>query len=578
MPPSGRRRFFGPSDTGGSTSSTAGGTQKGGETVERTERDRERLAIVEEYANRVLEVGRDRWSGEDTPLLADGVHVDTHDPVTWQYDDREWIVHNLASQQNLFRVLTGLSNLTDESTYERAAKDAIAYHFDRLVDESGLLRWGGHQFVDLRTLEPVGEFDADTHEFKTHFPYYDLFWEVDEAATARFLRGVWNAHVLDWSRLDMNRHGDYGQTIESDDPWDRPWDDPAPFYEGRGLSFINIGTDLIWAAGTLAELADEEDAWTWGCRLVEMYVKARHPDTGLGTYQYTKPRQREAPPAEGSLAKYTSSKHGDRAENQFGDQFGDVAREGWVLWGNRVKTIYVSNALVQLELAERLGAAGTELREWTANGLAALAEHAYDPEENVFRPMWADGTDLTGKTYDRTGYYGEKGTPWKPLDADVEFLFSYARGYRLTGRETLWKTARRIADGLGIGDIGTPSGEEVALEPDAPGASPEEVFALVELHRAAPHPDYVDRARQVVDRMIEQRYHHGFFLPSERHVYARFDAIEPLAIVTLDATLRGEPEQVPAYMAGSGNIHGWYDGHGRAYDRDVIWSVTRDER
>jgi pectate lyase len=87
----------------------------------------------------------------------------------------------------------------------------------------------------------------------------------------------------------------------------------------------------------------------------------------------------------------------------------------------------------------------------------------------------------------------------------------------------------------------------------------------------------VERARRVADRMVEQRYHHGFFLPSEDRVYAQFDAVEPLAIAALDATLRGEPEQVPAYLNGSGNLHGHYNGHGRSYDSDVIWSVTRDE-
>lgn len=82
----------------------------------------------------------------------------------------------MASQQNLFRAFTGLSNLTGESKYGDAARASVDYHFEHLVDESGLLRWGGHQFVDLATLEPVGHFDADTHEFKSHFPYYDLLW------------------------------------------------------------------------------------------------------------------------------------------------------------------------------------------------------------------------------------------------------------------------------------------------------------------------------------------------------------------------------------------------------------------
>lgn len=565
------RRAFAPEDTADGGTGTTDDAPIG-----RTERDRERLAVVVEYMDRVLDVGRDRWSGEATPLLADGVHVDTHDPVTWQYDGTEWIVHNLAGQQTLFRALDGLSSLTGDPEYRQAATDAIGYHFDHLVDETGLLRWGGHQFVDLRSLDPVGEFDADTHELKTHFPYYELLWAVDEQATARFVRAFWNAHVLDWSTLDMNRHGDYGQQLGLEHPWAHPWDDPEPFFAGDGLTFINTGTDLIWAAGTLAELGDEPGAWTWGRRLAEMYVRARHPETGLGAYQYSKPRRREAPPTEGSLAEYTSSRYGDRAENQFGHRFGDVAREGWVVWGGRVKTIHVHNALLQLTLAEKLGDAGTPLLEWTADGLAALAEHGYIDTENAFRPMWADGTDLTGKTYTRTGYYGEHGTAWEPVPADEAFLLSYARGYRLTGRQELRETVRGIVEGLGLGVLGETPDDPVSIAMDAPGDTPHEIFAWLELHRRHPRPEYLERARRVADRMIEQRYHHGFFLPSEEHVHARFDAVEPLAIIALDATLRGEPERVPEHVNGSGKLHGRYDGHGRSWDHEVIWSVTRE--
>lgn len=573
------RRSVATSDAAGGERSTdgapTGGTPTHGtaDAPGRDERDRERLSVVEAYANRVLETGRDRWSGEGTPLLTDGVHVDTHDPVIWKYDGDEFVVSNLASQQNLFRVLKGLSNLTGDASYEDAARAAIAYHFDHLVDESGLLRWGGHQFVDLATLEPVGRFDSDVHEFKSHFPFYELLWDVDPDATRRFLRSVWNAHVLDWATLDMNRHGEYGQAMG--EPWDATFDDPEPFFVGDGLSFVNVGSDLIHAAGTLHALGDEPEAWTWGTRLAEMYVRARHPDTGLGAYQYTKPRRRDEPPAEGPLP--TTSNYGDRAENQFGGQFGDVAREGWALWGGKVHTISVQNGFMQLALAEKLGDDGEQIRRWTVDGLEALAEHAYDSDENAFRPMWADGTDLTEKAYDRTGYYGEKGRAWELLDAGEEFLLTYARAHRLSGRASTWETVRQMADGLGIGDVGATPDDAPSLDPDAPGDSPAEVFALLELYRTAGSPVFLQRARDVADRMIEQRYHHGFFLPSEDHVNARFDAIEPLALLALEATLRGEPDLVPTYVGGSGYVHGEFDGYGRTRDTSVIWPVTRDD-
>ncbi len=538
-----------------------------------TDADEHRLDAVRTFADRVLDVGRDRWSGEETPLFVDGVTVDGHEPVVWRYDDEEFIVSNLASQQQFMRTLRGLSALTGEDRYESAARAAVRYHFDELVDETGLLRWGGHQFVDLATLEPVGHFDADTHEFKCHFPDYDLCWQVDPDATRRMLRAVWNAHVLDWEVLDMNRHGAYGQELPLDTPWEHPWTDPDAFFAGRGLSFINIGADLVLAAGQLARLDDDDAAWTWGRRLAHMYERARHPNTGLGAYQYSKPERREPLPDEEPMPTY--SRYGDRAENQFGEQFGDVAREGWVCWGRRLKTTYVQAGTTWLWIGSQLGDAGEQLLEETAGALAALYEHAYDANRHAFRPMWADGTDLTGKTFAKTGYYGEAGTAWHPYPADAGFLRAFVLGYEQTTDRRLWHAARAIATNEGIGSLAAdPQGEhDVRTATDS--ADPDELAALLALYRVTGDPACLDRARSVGDTIVAERFHDGFFLPSPDHVHARFDAIEPLVLLALDATLRGRPEAVPAYLPASPAIHGRFDGHGRTYDRRVIWSSTR---
>lgn len=537
-----------------------------------TDADRARLDAVRTFADRVLAVGRDRWSGEDTPLFVDGVTVDGHEPVRWQYDGESFILSNLASQQQLMRTLRGLTALTDDDRYVSAARAAVKYHFDELTDETGLLRWGGHQFIDLATLEPIGHFDADTHEFKCHFPDYELCWQVDPDATRRMLRAVWNAHVLDWRVLDMNRHGAYGEEYPLDDPWNHPWDDPEAFFEGRGLSFVNIGADLVCAAGHLAHLDDDEAAWTWGRRLAHMYERARHPETGLGAYQYSKPERREPLPDEDPIPTY--SRYGDRAENQFGEQFGDVAREGWVCWGRRYDTIYVQAATTWLMVASRLGEAGEQVVTETAEALAALAEHAYDADRHAFRPMWADGTDLTGKTYDKTGYYGEAGTEWTPYPADARFLRSFAMGYERTGDDRLWSAVRELAANEGIGTIEADPRGDHDIDAAGGSADADELAALLALYRITEDAGFLDRARSVGDAIVAERFHDGFFLPSPHHVNARFDAVEPLVLLALDATLRGNPDAVPTYLPSTPSLHGRFDGHGRTYDRDVIWSET----
>jgi pectate lyase len=538
---------------------------------ERSARDDRRLEAVITFADNVLEKGRDVYGAQHTPLFVDGIHVDTGAPVRWRFEGHAWIVSNMANQQNLFRTFAGLSRVTGDTRYEDAAKEAIAHMFAHQRSDCGLLYWGGHQFVDLETNTNVGKFDANCHEFKNNFPFYELMWEVDPEKTTEFLRAFWNAHVTDWSVLDMNRHGAYGRKMGR--LWNNTFDAPAPFFESDGLTFINAGNDLIYAGGMLYHLAGEEGALTWALRLAAQYVRARHPETKLGVYQYSQPRRRQEPPADESDPRFTYSTYGDRAQRQFGPEFGEIALEGNLLRGHR--GIYTNNAIVQLSLAERLGDRGAQLLEWTREGMRAYAEHAHDAETNMLKPMWADGTDLTGYVMPRFGYFGSKGTVIEPTKAGTDMLFSYAMGYRLTGDRVLWETARGIARDHGLGDLGETPGEEVAVNLETGNSDPVAVFALVELYRRTGYAGYIELARRIGDNIIETRFHKGFFLPSARHVHAQFDTLEPLALVTLEAALRGKADAVPAYNGGSGYIHGRFEGMGRTRDAQAIWSVTR---
>jgi pectate lyase len=208
---------------------------------ERTEADEVRLRSVVIFADNVLARGRDQWSGRDTPLFADGIDPRTGEPAVWRFKGREYVISNLASQQNLLRTLDALTAATGDVRYRDAAEATVRYHFEHLVSDCGLLHWGGHRFIDLKTLESFGGMDVGQHELKNHHPYYELMWRLNEAKTARLLRAIWNAHILDWGRLDMNRHGSYGRDLGP--LWRHGFEDPEPFFDGQGLTFVNCGTD-----------------------------------------------------------------------------------------------------------------------------------------------------------------------------------------------------------------------------------------------------------------------------------------------------------------------------------------------
>ena len=102
------------------------------------------------------------------------------------------------------------------------------------------------------------------------------------------------------------------------------------------------------------------------------------------------------------------------------------------------------------------------------------------------------------------------------------------------------------------------------------------LLGLLEILRVSKNDAYLGLARRVGDNIVATRLHKGFFLPSRRHVNACFDTLEPLALLSLEALLRGTPDAVPAYPGGRGYIHGPHDGMGGTYDGKAIWSRTRE--
>ncbi len=97
---------------------------------------------MREFADNVLKYGRDTYS-KPTPFFVDGLNIHTHEPVKWISPEGEkWVLSNLASQQNLFRTLDGLSTITGDPKYKQAAMEAIEYAFENLRSTNGLLYWG----------------------------------------------------------------------------------------------------------------------------------------------------------------------------------------------------------------------------------------------------------------------------------------------------------------------------------------------------------------------------------------------------------------------------------------------------
>jgi pectate lyase len=393
-------------------------------------------------------------------------------------------------------------------------------------------------------------------------------WEVDPKATATFVAAHWNAQVQDWGMLDLRRHAAYGQP--KGEAWASSFASPPPFFESTGLTSMSTGLDLIYSAASLHALGGDPSPLAWAQRLARLYVDAGHPQTGIGATRYNRFLRTETPPASGPVPNRVAM--GDRAENQFGAQFPDVAREGWALFR---QNIYGPPALAQLELAERLGAAGSRFLEDTVASMKAYAKYAYDAEAHRFRPIWADGTDLTGYRLPRTGYYGRKGEELKTYAPTVLQFLTFARAFRLSADPELWNVVRAMGRGFGLGEFGVSPAEPSGLNLETGHSRPEVILALLEIHRATDASEWLQLAEVVAGNLMKRSFHDGYFLLDGSHLYARFDALEPLALLALEAALQGRPEAVPPYSGGRNHVQGWYAGLGRAYDSEAIWSVKR---
>jgi pectate lyase len=529
------------------------------------------LAGVRQFADQVLAHGRDTY-GKPTPLFVDGLNVDTREPVKWKWaDGKEWVLCNLSSQQGLFRTLDGLSRLTGEPRYKEAALEALRYAFDHLrygtEHNGGLLAWGGHLAYnatdDVIAGHPEGA--GRTHELKCFFPHYELMWEADPQATRQLIESMWNGHVLDWARLDFNRHANPKKRGLL---WQNEYRGGAVFFDGQGLTFHNAGSDFYFAAGMLSKLAAAPEPLVWAKRLSYRYIETRDPKTGLGGFQFSQ--------SQSAWCDDVGKIRGDRAQYQYGADFpGHRVVEG-TLFPCYGDTPEVQPQVGRLLLGERLGEAGRDFTRWVVEELTAWGKSAYRKKDNTFIPMLTDGTSMEGYVCKKDGYFGPKGRVLRAGHPRSAHLWLYAWAFRLSGDAFLWEMARNITQGNGWGEIGETPQAEPSLRLSNNPADPFLLVALLELHRATGNGVFLEQAQAVGQNILKQRVHQGWFVPSRRHLFCRLDNHEAQALLHLAAALLGKPESVPAFTGASGFFHAAYGGQAmRSYDRTIVYGKVR---
>ncbi len=501
------------------------------------------LKAVCDFADAILEHGRDTYGDKHTPLFADGLHVRTLRPATWRWQDQTWVLSNFASQQPLLRTLDGLTALTGEQKYRQAAEEATRYALKHLTTPNGLLYWGGHFAWDLRQDRPVGQY-SDVHELKNHQPYFRLMWRVCPDQTARLMEAIWAGHVLDWSRLDYNRHASVTKPVRP--LWNHPFEQDleVPFpAQGGNLSFVNVTPPLTHAGVMLAVLDENTDALTWTRRLVYRWQQAEHPGTGLSGGQL-------------------SYRKNDRAQEALGHVYPAI-NEAKIVASYHQTNRYHDLPLAQMQAAGTLlekggtyADVGRELIRWASDDLKAYARHSFDPNAGVFMALMTDGTPIKWQQ-SRTGYYVPDS--FAPRRPDGFILWGYALAYRLTSDDAHWQMARRLARSLTLGDVGGPEGTGRALHFGTDSQDWRCIYALLELCQAGRDRHFLHLASRIGDNILRMQTTTGLF-PRPGREWARTGDEIPLALLHLAASFAGRSERMPPPIRDSRFFHCEYHG------------------
>jgi pectate lyase len=531
------------------------------------------LNAVREFADNVLKYGRDTYGPKHTPLFVDGLNIHTHEPVKWispkgdvftATETEEWILSNFASQQTLLRTLDGLSTLTGDPKYRDAAKEVIKYAFENLRSPNGLFYWGITAAYDAQADKIyTNENNGWDHTLKYLYPYYQLMWEVDPEATAKLIEAIWSAHVLEWRNLDINRIGNYDQPPTK--LWDYEYSSEPTFFKSRlswSRGFLCTASSLAHAAVTLSQLDDRDEPLMWVKRLIKRYVDTRHSKTGISYEGYNI----RWPQLRGNLKSHFDDPHTTYfpfRSLDFGDYYSFPENTQPYPW------------LVICLLGEMLGDDGKELIRWGLEEFSAWGRASYRREDNSFVPILTDGTCIEGHVWKRAApTFSSHDVVVKPCEAELNFFWSYCVVYRITGDNFIWDMVRQIGRGNGFGDIGETPRHSPELVAKTTCSHPHALLGFLELYQRTKNVSYLQIARDIGDNIASTRFHKGYFAESKGHVYARFDCLDPLALLRLSAMTENESITLPPVWPNVPVFAAPYRRKESATDHRVVYALT----
>ena len=103
---------------------------------------------------------------------------------------------------------------------------------------------------------------------------------------------------------------------------------------------------------------------------------------------------------------------------------------------------------------------------------------------------------------------------------------------------------------------------------------------MLDLYEQTHAGEYLQLGRVIGNTIVKQYFHHGYFTPYEDTIFANINAIEPYAILALDAAIKGTPEKVPYFLNGFGFYAGFYrfgQGQTREVSEDFLFRARKSQ-
>jgi hypothetical protein len=237
------------------------------------------ISVVYNYANSMLEHGRDTYGPEKTGLFLSALNRQTLSPLKTRpaapagirEGDRPGpaggplVGANPHLDENLLRLLYFLKGLSGEDRYPQAADNAFKWFLTNAQSpKTGLLPWGEHLSWNVMTDEVASGHREPAHEFARPWLLWPRCFELAPEQSKKFALGLWNSQIADHETGAFNRHANL---ID-------PSPEPGMDFARHAGFYIRTWAEAFACTGDKTFLRPIDV-------LLKRYESKRHPRTGL---------------------------------------------------------------------------------------------------------------------------------------------------------------------------------------------------------------------------------------------------------------------------------------------------------